>query len=725
MKRILHNILECIDDDAATLDALGDGFSEDQTACLTWAMKNLPERKMGELNDGLSDARETALYLKQLNADAVTVLAALWVECEIDAIERDQTLCLTQIGRSVLPLVHCLDNLGIVGQKSTELDFKRPDQAERLRRMLLAMVSDVRAMLILLARETRRLHHIKDLSKEDRSRIARVAIDIYSPLANRLGLGQLKWELEDLAFRQLEPESYKRIAKALEERRADRETYIDDFVSELDARLRAEGFEGFEIYGRPKHIYSIWNKLERKDVDLQSLYDVRAVRVLLSEKQQCYTALGIVHEAWNPISSEFDDYIAKPKPNGYMSLHTAVMGPHGKAVEVQIRTLRMHEDAEYGFAAHWRYKEGSAEDARMQRNINALRNLLENFDSDDSFIENISVEFFADRVFVFTPRGDVIDLPSGSTPIDFAYAVHTEVGHRCRGAKVNGQIVTLNHVLKHGDKIDVLTRTEPRPSRDWLNKNLGYMRSPRARAKVRNWLNLQNLEQQIEEGKLILDRELRRMNVPKMSLETLIKTLKCKNERDLYSQLARGDISADHLTHIIEQWRTPHNDEIKIPLRKQQKESKSSGVSVRGVDNLLTKIAVCCHPVPYDSVIGYITQGKGVSVHREDCKNIVNMHESEKARLIDVSWDARPISGGQRYTVGLKIMAYDRQGLLRDVSALTANESVNVIEVHTLSHRDNQTAEMQLRVEISDVTQLTRLMDKLRQLTNIIDVIRS
>lgn len=669
---------------------------------------------------------EVAALLKTLNADCESLIACLLSARQLESLRDYSTVAIEQrYNRRVALLVKSIRWLNAFRDDEHLGADGPPEQAERLRRMLLTVVDDVRAVLVKLALELRRMQDLSGYRAEQRVFIARQVMTLYAPLANRLGIGQLKWEMEDLAFREIEPLAYKRVAKSLEERRTDRENYVARFVEDLSRALTEQVFSDFNVFGRPKHIYSIWRKMKRKHIEFEELYDVRAVRVLLPEVKDCYAALGVVHGLWQPIPSEFDDYIANPKKNGYQSLHTAVLGPSGKAVEVQLRTYAMDEDAELGVAAHWRYKEGDEAGKRdpMQRGINALRALLESNNADDTFADEINTEMLSDRVFVFTPKGDVIDLPVKATPLDFAYAVHTEVGHRCRGAKVNGEIVPLNHALDNGDKVEVLTSNRQRPSRDWLNRGLGYLRSSRARAKVRHWFNVLDREQQIGEGKDILHKELKRLGATHISIEKLANHLRFERLTELYVGLARNEVTSTHLATALYQLDPPiQEDELRTAEpRKPQKQERDS-ISVRGVGNLMTQMAGCCTPVPYDSIIGYITRGRGVMVHRRDCQNVLNMRDEDQERLIEVDWGEEQQS---RYSVSLRVFAYDRQGLLRDISLTMANENVNVTGVHTQSNRIEQTADMRLNIEISDIEQLTRLMQKLRQLPNVIDVGRS
>lgn len=709
------------------MDILSVGYSEAEIEHVRRALEflwELPEKGP----DNLPSPVSVAVRLKGLNVDAETVTGAL-LGSYLCSEYMDTRTVHQQYGEKIGKLVEnvrWLNSLIVARQGSgKEGDVFASQQTEILRRMVLSMVDDVRAVLIRLTYRAQRMPLLEMLDETERRRLARETLDLYAPLANRLGVAQLKWEMEDLAFRILEPENYKRVAKALEERRSDREAYVQAFVEELAGKLQGQGIVGAKVYGRPKHIYSIWMKMKRKRLEFSDLFDVRAVRVLVNSIQECYAALGAVHSTWKHIPREFDDYIANPKENGYQSMHTAVFGPEGKPVEVQIRTRAMDEDAELGVAAHWRYKEGGSQDQRLQRSINSLRQLLENQD-EDSFLESVASEVFNDRVFVFTPSGDVIDLPYGATPLDFAYQVHTEIGHRCRGAKVNGRIVPLAQQLDNGDQVEILTSKEAAPRRDWLNKELGFLVAGKSRAKVRAWFNLRDQEQHKSDGKNIIERELRRVRLHHITHEMLVSQLHLSATDKLYIKVGRNDISLPQLLGAISALDADGKDTPSRTLRRSSSSAKPStektDINVSGVGSLLTKVAPCCKPVPYDSIVGFITRGKGVTVHRSDCKNILNLQTEDQIRLIDVDWGAeRSVA----YSVDIKLLAYDRQGLLRDVTAVLSNEKISVTSVNTQSDPDEQTAEMRLTVEVDDLGQLVKVMDKLRQLPNVLEVERA
>jgi len=672
------------------------------------------------------DALYAAVQLKDMRADVPIIVSALFgTDVSIRTHDIDQVR--ERYGQEIASLtegVRWLNELTM--QEAALIGTLREggrDQAETLRRMVLSMVADIRVVLVKLAFRTQRLYRLAKSDEPERVDIARETLAIYAPLANRLGLGQLKWELEDVAFRIVEPEAYKRVASSLEENRTARESYVETFVAALDERVRRAGMHEAHVFGRPKHIYSIWKKMRAKHIEFGDLFDVRAVRVLVDDVQACYAVLGTVHSTWQPIVGEFDDYIANPKANGYRSLHTAVIGPAGKPVEGQIRTRDMNDDAENGIAAHWAYKEGSPVDENLQTSINALRALLEESD-DEQLVEGFGQQLDAHRVYVFTPKGEVIDLVGGATPLDFAYQIHSEIGHRCRGAKVDGRIVPLTHELRNGDRVEILTTREPSPSRDWLNRSLGYLRSSRARGKVRAFFNAQDHVQHVADGRSILERELRRLRATAVPNDKLVRRLKFDRESELHAAIGRNEVSLaqivgaiDHLVEPVVRPRRPPP----APGRAGSLDGRGA-VQVRGVGNLLTQIAACCRPVPPDAVVGFITRGKGVSVHRADCGNMINLPDGERERLIDVDWGEDP---GSWYRVDIRLVAYDRAGLLRDVSTLLSNQDVDVVALNTRTDQDERIAEMAIALHIHDVGELATVMDRLGQLRNVQSVERT
>jgi len=603
-------------------------------------------------------------------------------------------------------------------------------QVENLRKMLVAMVDDVRVALIKLAERTCAIRAVKNTTDEKRNRVAREVFDIYAPLAHRLGIGHIKWELEDLSFRYLEPEQYKQIAKLLHERRLDRERFITDVMSQLENELLATGVTA-DISGRAKHIYSIWRKMQRKGLEFSQIYDVRAVRVLVPEMRDCYTALGIVHTLWRHIPKEFDDYIANPKENGYRSLHTAVIGPEGKVLEVQIRTHAMHEEAELGVCAHWKYKGTDVKSSsnHYEEKISWLRQVLEwheELGDIGGLAEQLRVDIEPDRVYVFTPDGHAIDLPKGATPLDFAYRVHTEIGHNCRGAKINGRIVPLNYSLQTGEQVEIITSKHGTPSRDWLNSNLGYITTSRARAKIVHWFKLQARDQNVAAGKVQLERELLRLALPQVDFDKLAEKANMKTAEDMFAALGAGDLRLAQLVNLAQQLVEPErgNEQLELIPRKASgyKPGKRGDIQIQGVGNLMTQMAGCCQPLPGDAIVGYITQGRGVSIHRQDCASVLQLGGREPERIIQVSWGPVPVL---TYPVDIIIRAYDRSGLLRDVSQVLLNERINVLAVNTRSNKEDNTALMSLTIEIPGLDALGRLLGRISQLPNIIETRRN
>ncbi|MBT1118477.1 GTP diphosphokinase [Stutzerimonas nitrititolerans] len=602
-------------------------------------------------------------------------------------------------------------------------------QVENLRKMLVAMVDDVRVALIKLAERTCAIRAVKNADDDKRHRVAREVFDIYAPLAHRLGIGHIKWELEDLSFRYLEPEQYKQIAQLLHERRLDREQYIDNVVQQLRDELTAAGIQP-EIDGRAKHIYSIWRKMQKKGLQFSQIYDVRAVRVLVPEVRDCYTALGIVHTLWRHIPKEFDDYIANPKENGYRSLHTAVLGPEGKVLEVQIRTLAMHEEAELGVCAHWRYKgtDVNSSSDHYEEKIAWLRQVLEwheELGDIGGLADQLRVDIEPDRVYVFTPDGHAIDLPKGATPLDFAYRVHTEIGHNCRGAKVNGRIVPLNYSLQTGEQVEIITSKQGSPSRDWLNPNLGYITTSRSRAKIVHWFKLQARDQNVAAGKALLERELGRLDLPPVDFDKVAEKANLKNAEDMFAALGAGDLRLAHLVNLAQQLVEPERgyDQLELIPRRSApyKPGKRGDVQIQGVGNLLTQMAGCCQPLPGDPIVGYITLGRGVSIHRQDCPSVLQLSGREPERIIQVSWGPVP---EKTYPVEIFIRAYDRSGLLRDISQMLLNERINVLSMNTRSNKEDSTAQMLLTIEIPGLNALGRLLSRISQLPNIIEAKR-
>jgi GTP pyrophosphokinase len=600
-------------------------------------------------------------------------------------------------------------------------------QASKVREMLVSIIDDVRVALIKIAERTCAIRALKTATDEKRLRVAREIFDVYAPLAHRLGIGQLKWELEDLAFRYLETDEYMRIARLLDERRMDRQLYIEELIDTLGKELDEAGIKG-EIAGRAKHIYSIWKKMHRKGVGFSQIYDIRAVRVLVPTIADCYTVLGIVHSHWRNIPNEFDDYITSPKENDYRSLHTAVIGPHRKILEIQIRTKEMHEEAEYGVCSHWRYKGTDIKPTAnsYEDKISWLRQVLEWHEEleEGPVSELLSRDNATDRVYVFTPEGHVVDLAAGSTPLDFAYRVHTSVGHRCRGAKINGKIVPLNTPLQTSDQVIILTGKQEAPSRDWLSPALHYLHTTRARAKVQQWFRKQNHEKNALAGKAILDREIRQLNLKHVDLESLAAKFNKHGADGLYAAIGSGDIGIEQATNsMMSQLDMGQKSEKPRLLPVKASRYAESEVYIYGVGNLLTHIAGCCKPIPGDQISGYITNGRGVSVHRKDCGNLLRLQAKESKRVLEVHWGEEP---KQAYPVNVMMDAYDRSGLLRDVSAVLDKAGLNVLAMETKSAQDNDgvSVQMNMTIEVSTIDQLSRVMARLREIPNMTHVQR-
>ncbi len=665
--------------------------------------------------------------LAQLGLDTDVLVAALLHEC----VETKQ-LTLSEVEKRFNPVVmrlvdgvarmKLIENLHEQSPKRVETE----NQTESLRKMLLAMAEDVRVILIKLADRLHDMRVLRYLPVEKRRRMSGETLDLFAPLANRLGIWQIKWELEDLSLRYLEPETYQHMAQLLDERRIDRENYIQKVVKILSGALQRTGIHA-EVSGRPKHIYSIWRKMQRKGLTFNQIFDVRAIRVLVNTVSECYTALGIIHTKWQPIRGEFDDYIANPKSNNYQSLHTAVVGPEQKIFEVQIRTHEMHHHAELGIASHWRYKEeGSNLDKNFEKKIAWLRQILQSGKEEEGdpneLLDRFKSEIIEDRVYVFSPTGQVIDLQQGSTPLDFAYSIHTKLGHCCRGAKINNRVVPLTYTLKNGDQVEILTSNEEKPSRDWLLTQAGYLKTSRARAKVRQWLKKQDLRQHISEGRVLLERLLRRLNIKNCNLEQLAQKFRFKSVDELLAALGRGDMTTTQMTVTFNE-QVFHTDSQIIPVIVESSRSKG-GIYIKGVGGLLTQTARCCRPVPYDPIVGYITTGRGVVVHRRDCSNALRWQDEGNQRLIEVEWSEPLEERNLVYPVDIEISAYDRIGLLRDICNIATSEKVNIITTHTYTNKMDNNVKMMFTLEVFNVEQLSRLLAKIDNLTNVMKVWR-
>ncbi|MCX7839887.1 MAG: bifunctional (p)ppGpp synthetase/guanosine-3',5'-bis(diphosphate) 3'-pyrophosphohydrolase [Anaerolineae bacterium] len=658
-----------------------------------------------------------ALILSEMRLDEDTLVAALLHDVPEDTAVSLDTIR-NEFGDKVAKLVD-----GVTKLSGLRLGLEQT-HAESLRKMFMAMAEDIRVVLIKLADRLHNMRTLYALPPEKQRRIARETMEIFAPLANRLGMYNLRRELEDLSFQYLEPQKYHEIVTLLREDQQAQQVYIAQAIEILRARLAEEKIFPIEIVGRPKHIYSIYNKMVRKGRDFDQIYDIRAIRVIVETVRDCYVVMGIVHSLWTPIPQEFDDYIAKPKENMYQSLHTAVIGPQGKPLEVQIRTMEMHRVAEYGIAAHWLYKEeDKTQDKVFEEKINWTRQLLEwhkEFADARVFVDSLKTDIFQDQVYVFTPKGDIIELAAGATPIDFAYYVHTEIGHRCIGAKVNGRIVPLDYRLKTGDRVEILTSNRSRPSRDWLNPALGLVRTARAKEKIRHYFRRQARADAIAAGRAALEKELHRLGYDRYSLEELAKLFDFKNTDDFLVAIGHGDISP-HAVGVrlldLEREHTPTTTETLPPGPPQQIEPS---LTVEGVDNLLLRAARCCNPLPDEPVIGYITRGRGITIHRRDCKNILKL-QNEPERLLAIEWKK---TDTLTYPVLIEVRAFDRVGLVHDISGVVLAENVNMASTNTVILRRDNIAVITATLEISSAEQLPRILDKIGRLPNVIDVRR-
>jgi GTP pyrophosphokinase len=604
--------------------------------------------------------------------------------------------------------------------------------AEGLRRLLLAIIRDLRVVLVLLSVQLVRLRNAGGLPEEERRALAQLTADIHAPLANRLGIWQLKWELEDLAFRYLQPETYQRIARLLDEKRGGRERFIEEAKQKLRAALAEVGVRA-QVEGRPKHIFSIWKKMQRKGLDFSELYDIRAVRVLVDDVADCYAALGIVHQLWTPIPSEFDDYIAKPKGNDYRSLHTAVVGPEGRTLEVQIRTHAMHEHAELGVAAHWRYKEGGKGEASFERKVAWMRQLLEQREgeADESahLLSGFSTELIEDRIYLLTPKGEVVDLPQGGTVLDFAYHVHTEVGHRCRGAKVNGRIVPLDFKPASGDRVEIMTSKTAEPRRDWLLASNGFLASGRARDKVRSWFHRLDRARNVQAGREMLDKELRRVAMMQADLAPVLEKFRLADAEELQVALALGDIGPsqvsralhDHAQAALQSQAPPRTEPLTRALAREKTDARGSRVTVEGVGNLLSQLARCCEPMPGDAIVGYLTRGRGVSIHRRNCGSVQRLLATHPERALPVNWGQ---GASTRYEAGIQIRAYDRKSLLKDLTNVIAQSDAGILEIGSRVDEARGMADIRLRVRVTDFSQLSQLLARLDTVPGVQDARR-
>jgi len=664
-------------------------------------------------------ALEVAEIVRTLDADDEVVLAAMLQPLleekflDVDAAAKRFGAEPTRLARGLSQLGH----FGLPPDWTPERGLESA-QAEALRKMLVAVIGDVRLVVVRLAEQLQKMRSCKAAEAAIKRKLAIETREVYAPLANRLGVWQVKWELEDLAFRYLQPVEYKHIAAALKVRRSERERYIEELIGALQGELRAAGIEA-KIDGRPKHIYSIWRKMQAKQLAFEQLMDIRAARVLVNTVAECYAALGIVHSLWQFIPGEFDDYIATPKDNLYRSIHTAVIGPGTQPVEIQIRTHEMHADAERGVAAHWRYKEGGRGDQAYERKINQLRALLapDGADSAHDFLDRMRIDLFQDRVYVLSPKGEIVDVPVGGTPLDFAYQVHTDLGHRTRGAKVNGRMVGLDYRLKNSETVEIITAKTPQPSRDWLSPQSGFLASPRHRNKVRAWFRKQNEAQNKLEGRAMLDREIQRLGVQGPPMPELLSELKLPSTEALHEALGLGEMTAAQVTGAIQRLLHARDTRPVETIRPRAPAPREPDIEIQGIGELLSTYAGCCKPVPPEPIAGYITVGRGVSIHSQSCANLARLRAKSPARVLEVAWGAE---AGAEFPVDIEVEAFDRRGLVRDVSAALADEKISIRSMNTRTDQRDHVARMKIGIQINGLPQLSRVLARIAQLPNVL-----
>jgi GTP pyrophosphokinase len=668
----------------------------------------------------LQEGLATAEIMFPLKPDAYSLAAAI-VYSSVEYADVDIEDIHQQLGNEVASLISGVQRMSeIQAMQGTNYQQYSHRHIDNIRKMLVTMVEDARVVLIKLAERTHFMHAVQLFEDDYRKIVAQETLDIYAPLANRLGVHQIKWQLEDLAFRYLHKDTYHTIAKSLDSKRVQREQFIEQGLSKLRTAIAAANITDTTCYGRAKHIYSIYKKMQRKRVGIEEIYDALAIRVLTQSIEDCYAILGIVHSLWEQIPQEFDDYIATPKANGYRSIHTAVIGPGNKSLEVQIRTHDMHKQAELGVAAHWHYKQGGKRPTHEGK-IAWLRQVLdwqkEVSQKEQTNIDNIEHDVAEDRVYVFTPKGEIKDLPRGATPLDFAYQVHSEVGHRTRGAKVNGAIVSLNTQLHTGDKVEILTGKHPQPSRDWLRPQSGYLVSSRARAKVHAWFKQQDYDKNLVAGQTLFKAELQRLSIQDVDEAALLKRFNYQSIEDLYAALGCGDLRITQIIGFLQSQVAVAPTSVEPSIHKPTVRNEVCDIHVEGVGNLLSHPARCCQPVPGDPIIGYITQGKGVSIHRKDCINILQAPPEKQKRLISVAWGANTV---ERYPVDISIEAYDRRNLVHDITNIFSTEKINMLRFNSSANHQQNTAHIQLTIEIEDLNDLSRLLSRIDKLPNVI-----
>ena len=720
---------------ASALDLLREGLAPDESARVEqahdWARGLYGERVLGTREPTWSHALGMALIAASLRLDADTRVAALCFAVG-DVLGHPADELTQRYGAHVASLVDGLRRLnGLRVFTHMTATASAPEiraQSEVLRKMLLAMVEDIRVVLVRLASRTQTLRYYTDLPGDARVDVARESLDIYAPLANRLGVWQIKWELEDLSFRFIEPETYKRIAKMLDERRVEREQFIHDSIERLKNELAAMGVEA-EISGRAKHIYSIYNKMRKKRLDFSQVYDIRALRVLVPEIKDCYTVLGLVHQMWQPIPQEFDDYITKPKGNNYQSLHTAVMAADGRALEVQIRTFDMHKHAELGVAAHWRYKEGAQQGGDYDEKIALLRNLLswrDEVTDSAQWMEQFKRASLDDTLYVLTPQGKVVDLPRGATPVDFAYRLHTDVGHHCRGAKVDGHLVPLNTQLESGQTVEIVAAKEGGPSRDWLDARQGYVATSRARTKIKQYFAQLDEEELLNRGRTFVTKEMQRDGHGQANIDGLAERLGFKNAEALYLAAGRGEVGPRAMQTALREGSAPEpaaEAEPEFVVSRSRSGDNQDKILIVGVGKLMTSLSRCCKPAPPDAIEGFVTRGRGISIHRVDCQDFHELARKHPERVIPAEWGEKAHDNRSAlYQVDISVQAADRQGLLRDISEVLSREKLNVIAVNTLTKKG--TAYMRFTMEVNGIKQVQRAITLIREVSGVIDAQR-
>ena len=728
------------------IEGLSDKYSQPEKELLQRALEMAQKAHKGQKRASgepyINHCKAVASILAEMGVPP-TVVAAGLLHDTVEDTKIDFKDLKREFGKEVYNLVQAVTKLGSLPRvsKRTQKSLKRgtkkkqekdsnPDDpnvwraelaSENLRKTFLAMAEDPRVVLIKLADRLHNMRTLRYLPKDKQQRIAQETMDLFAPLASRIGIWQMKWDLEDLSFRYLESKIYQDIARQLDERRSEREKKMKKIITHITEVMAQAGMTA-EITGRPKHIYSIYRKMTQKKIPFEQLSDIRGVRIIVATEEECYAAVGIVHLHWRPLPGEFDDYIAAPKPSLYQSIHTSVVYDDGETLEVQIRTPEMHRKAEYGIAAHWRYKEGHKRDKDFEQRVAYLRQMMEwqqDVEDAQEFVDGLKTDVFGDRVYAFTPRGDIIDLPVGATPIDFAYNIHTEVGHRCRGAKVNGRLVSLDHKLLTGDQIEILTAKRGGPSRDWLNENLELVKTKSARSKIRRWFKQQEKDQNVESGLNLLEKEISRLDIgPDVDFESIAKTFNYETAEDLFAAVGCGDISIGRVVHALVVQREGETEGFPGQYQEEISRETSGDIAVVGLRGLKNHLAGCCNPTPGDEIIGFITRGRGATIHRKDCTNILNARDKE--RLVEVSWGS-PV---RTFPVPIVIRAYDREGLTKDIATVLSNNNISLSELRVEVDDSQGEAVFNLVLGVRNVSELRRTLDLLERINNVYEAKR-